>query len=151
MNINVFNQTSEDISPLNEELKNLLIAIANDEKIVNPLFNVILVDDNEIREINRTYRNIDKATDVISFALEDDQTFNCKDVRVLGDIYISLDTAKRQAFQYEHSFKRELFFLATHGFFHLLGYDHLNDKDEKIMFDKQEEVLNKYGIKREKE
>lgn len=151
MNISVFNQTKDNISPLDKELRDFLIAVSTDENIINPLFNIILVDDEEIRKINREYRNIDKSTDVISFALEDDQTFNREDIRVLGDIYISLDTAKRQAVEYSHSFKRELFFLAVHGLFHLLGYDHLNSEEEKIMFAKQEEALNRYGIKREKE
>ena len=70
------------------------------------------------------------------------------EVRVLGDIYISLDKAKSQALEYGHSFKRELSFLAVHGLFHLLGYDHMTKEDEEIMFKKQEEALNKYGIKR---
>lgn len=70
------------------------------------------------------------------------------DQRVLGDIYISIDKAKMQAEEYGHSLLRELSFLAVHGFYHLLGYDHMNPEDEKVMFQKQEEVLSEYGINR---
>ena len=68
--------------------------------------------------------------------------------RILGDIYISVDKASSQALEYGHSFLRELSFLAVHGFYHLLGYDHMTKEDEKVMFTKQEEVLSEYGIKR---
>ena len=68
--------------------------------------------------------------------------------RVLGDIYICLDKVKSQALEYGHSFKRELSFLAVHGLLHLLGYDHMEKEEEKIMFAKQEEVLSRYGIER---
>ena len=92
--------------------------------------------------------NIDRETDVISFALEDEKSFNRTDIRVLGDIYISIDKARSQALEYGHSFKRELYFLAVHGFLHLLGYDHMKKEDEDVMFKKQEEVLSRYGIER---
>ena len=69
--------------------------------------------------------------------------------RVLGDIYISIDRAKEQANEFGHSLLRELSFLAVHGFYHLLGYDHMTPEDEKVMFKKQEEVLEAYGIRRE--
>ena len=88
-------------------------------------------------------------TDVISFALEDDKTFNRTDIRILGDIYISIDKVKSQALEYGHSFKRELYFLCIHGLLHLLGYDHMTKEDEKIMFERQERVLDGFGIKRE--
>jgi probable rRNA maturation factor len=69
-------------------------------------------------------------------------------IKVLGDIYISLDKAKSQSIDYGHSYLRELSFLMVHGFLHLLGYDHMNEKDEKEMFELQEEILDEYGIKR---
>ncbi|HIT10668.1 MAG TPA: rRNA maturation RNase YbeY [Candidatus Onthousia faecigallinarum] len=119
------------------------------EHLKNTSFNLILVDDSYIHELNKTYRKIDRVTDVITFALEDDD--KCllpKGKRVLGDIYISIDTAERQAKEYGHGLDRELCFLAVHGFYHLLGYDHMNEKDEKIMFQKQEEVLKEYGLER---
>ena len=71
------------------------------------------------------------------------------DERILGDVYISIDRAKQQAQEYGHSLLRELSFLAVHGFYHLLGYDHQTKQDEEIMFQKQEEVLEEYGIRRE--
>ena len=103
----------------------------------------------KIQYLNKTYRNIDRETDVITFALEDDETVvNGSDERILGDIYISLDKAKSQAEEYGHSLLRELSFLAVHGFYHLLGYDHMTEEDEKVMFGKQKEVLEEYGITR---
>lgn len=130
------------------ELKPLTTYAADYLKLDNVMFNVIIVDNEKIHEINKTYRNIDRETDVISFALEDDKTFVETDVRVLGDIYISLDKAISQAKEYNHSLKREICFLCIHGLLHLLGYDHMNEKDEKIMFKLQEEILDNYGIKR---
>ena len=94
-------------------------------------------------------RKIDRETDVITFALEDEDTVIIPDEeRILGDVYISLDKAKAQADEYGHSFLREICFLAVHGFYHLLGYDHMTEDDEKVMFAEQEEVLNSYGITR---
>ena len=104
---------------------------------------VIFVDDQRIHEINKEYRKIDRSTDVISFALEDEKRENFTKTRLLGDIYISIDKAKEQAISYEHSLERELSFLAVHGLLHLLGYDHMTKEDEKIMFTKQKEIL--YG------
>lgn len=148
MEIEIFNETEEDLEKELDELKNLLVNVAKDEELENILFNVIIIDNSRIREINREYRNIDRETDVISFALEDDKTFNLDEIRVLGDIYISIDKAKSQAEEYGHSFKRELSFLAIHGFLHLLGYDHMEKDEEEIMFKKQEEVLSRYEINR---
>jgi probable rRNA maturation factor len=110
------------------------------------LFNVILVDNTYIHKLNREYRGIDRPTDVITFALEDNQDITYEDFRLLGDIYISLDKAKSQAEEYGHTFKREICFLAVHGFLHLLGYDHMKKEEEKVMFDRQELILNEAGI-----
>ena len=148
MNIEVFNETNDILTKELEELKKILINIANDENLSNIEYNVIIVDNPKIKEINNNYRNINLETDVISFALEDDKTYNNKEVRLLGDIYISIDKAREQAIAYGHTFKRELFFLAVHGFLHLLGFNHEDSKEEEIMFSKQEEVLSKYGITR---
>ena len=111
-------------------------------------FNIIIIDNEKIREINREYRNIDAETDVISFALEDTDNIKIDDYRVLGDIYISIDKCYSQAMEYGHSRERELCFLATHGILHLLGYDHMNVSDEEKMFTFQEELLDGYNIKR---
>ena len=147
MNIEVINLLDENVEEL-DSLKEFLYNVCRDEKLDNVIFNVIIVDNNKIHEINKEYRGIDKETDVISFALEDDKTFNREDIRVLGDIYISLDRVKTQSEEYGHSFKRELYFLAVHGLLHLLGYDHMTKEDEEVMFKKQEEVLKRYGIER---
>lgn len=109
----------------------------------------IIVDDERIHEINRNYRQIDRSTDVISFALEDNEQFYVEGMpRSIGDIFISYDHAIMQAKEYEHSLKREMCFLFTHGLLHLLGYDHMNEDDEKEMFGLQKEILNQLGIER---
>ena len=146
--IEIFNQVNEEIPELDTVQKVLYSAIEK-EGLENTIFNLIIVDNEYIHELNRDYRNIDRETDVITFALEDDDTMVLPDgVRVLGDIYISIDKARSQAEEYGHSFLREICFLAVHGFYHLLGYDHMTPEDEKVMFGKQEEVLSAYGITR---
>ena len=145
--LEVFNETNEKLKEI-DELSKLFPFLANYFNLENIIANVIIVDNNKIHEINKEYRNIDRETDVISFALEDDKTINDSPVRVLGDIYISIDKAKEQAKEYNHSLKRELCFLMTHGFLHLLGYDHMTKEDEEIMFPMQEKILNEYGVSR---
>ena len=146
--IEIFVQVGEEIDEL-ETVEKVLYSAMDKEKLDNVSFNLIVVDNKYIHELNKTYRNIDRETDVITFALEDDDTvINGSDERVLGDIYISLDKAKSQAEEYDHSLLRELSFLAVHGFYHLLGYDHMTEEDEKVMFGKQKEVLEEYGITR---
>ena len=109
----------------------------------------LLVDDQDIHHINRDYRNIDRSTDVISFALEDNEQFYVEGMpRSLGDIFISVDHAKAQASEYGHSLKREMCFLFTHGLLHLLGYDHMEKEDEEKMFALQKEILNSLHIER---
>ena len=146
--IEIFNQVGEDIPEL-ETVEKVLYSAIEKEKLEGINFNLIIVDNDYIHELNKTYRNIDRETDVITFALEDDDTMVLpENVRVLGDIYISIDRARSQAEEYGHSFLREICFLAVHGFYHLLGYDHMTPEDEKVMFGKQEEVLSAYGITR---
>ena len=113
------------------------------------MFNVIIIDNDSIHKINKEYRGIDRPTDVITFALEDDKKIDTPEVRILGDIYISYDKVISQAKEYGHSTKRELCFLGVHGLLHLLGYDHMNKKDEEEMFSLQKELLDSYGIKKE--
>lgn len=144
--IGYYNQTKETIEEL-KEIESFIQYATKKLKLKNAIFNIIIVDNNEIKKINKEYRNIDRETDVISFALEEGQSIDM-DFRILGDIYISIDKAKSQALDYGHSFLRELAFLTIHGLLHLLGYDHMNEKDEKNMIKKQEEILNGYGIKR---
>jgi len=146
--IEIFNQVGEDIPEL-ETVEKVLYSAIEKEGLEGINFNLIIVDNEYIHELNKNYRNIDRETDVITFALEDDDTMVLpENVRVLGDIYISIDRARSQAEEYGHSFLREICFLAVHGFYHLLGYDHMTPEDEKVMFGKQEEVLSAYGITR---
>lgn len=143
----IINNTDEDIKEL-EEVKNVVKYALEYQKINNAIFSIIIVDEDTIHLLNKEYRGIDRVTDVISFALEDDKTFNVSDVRVLGDIYICLSKAREQSKEYGHSFLRELSFLSIHGLLHLLGYDHMTEEDEKIMFSLQDEILNSYGVTR---
>lgn len=148
-NIGIFNETNEEIKDL-DLLEPLLNYAIDFEKLDNLEFNIIIIDNERIHKLNKEYRNIDRPTDVITFALEDYKDITYEDYRLLGDIYISIDKVKEQSKEYGHSEKRELCFLAVHGFLHLLGYDHMKEEDEKIMFGKQEMILDGYGIKKEK-
>ena len=146
--VELFNQTEEEIKELDTVLK-VLDSALDKEKLDNVSFNLIIVDNSYIHELNKNYRGIDRETDVITFALEDEESIILPtEERVLGDIYISIDKAKSQAEEFGHSLLRELSFLAVHGFYHLLGFDHMTEEDEKVMFAKQEEVLSSYGISR---
>ena len=146
-NFEIFNETNEEVD-LKEE-KNIIDFALKHENLTNVTFNVIFVDSDKIKELNKTYRNIDRETDVISFALEDGEAnINFEFGRLLGDIYICVPKMKAQAKEYGHSIAREMGFLTVHGLLHLLGYDHMTKEEEKIMFAKQEEILNAYGLKR---
>ncbi len=129
-------------------LYNVLNATLKHEKVKNAIFSIIFVEDDEIHRINREYRKVDRVTDVISFAFEDNEEMMYNDIRVLGDIYICIPQMKRQAINYGHSEKRELSFLAVHGLLHLLGYDHMTKEEEKEMFGLQELILDGENIKR---
>ena len=147
MKIGLFNETNEDLTSEFKILKDVLKKGLKKLNIDKCEFNIIVVNNDYIHELNKNYRGIDRETDVISFALEDDKTFN-PEGRVLGDIYISIDKAHSQALEYGHSFLREFCFLGVHGMLHLLGYDHMTKDDEKIMFSLQEEILEESGIVR---
>ena len=102
------------------------------------------VSKEEIQEINREYRGKDVPTDVISFALNDEVE---DEIDIIG-LEDEINSIGDQAKEYEHSFDREIGFLAVHGFLHLLGYDHMTEEDEKEMFGKQDEILEKFGLRR---
>ena len=142
--INDIDREIEEISIL-EDYVNYVVSKLD---LLKCEFNIIIVDNEKIHDINREYRNVDRETDVISFALEDNMDVNYKDFRLLGDIYISIDKCYEQALEYGHSRVREICFLATHGILHLLGYDHMNSDDEVEMFKLQGELLDGYDIKR---
>lgn len=146
-NVGFFNETLEEIKEM-AEVKKVINYALEQEKLTGAIFNIIFVDDLYITSLNRDYRGENCSTDVLSFALLDNLPFDLGQYRLLGDIYISIETAKRQALEYNHSLVKELSFLAVHGFLHLLGYNHINKEDEKIMFEKQEWILNGYGIEK---
>lgn len=146
-NIEIINETGIDLDYI-ETMQNLIDYAIKHEKIKNVIFNIIIVDNPYIHKLNKEYRGIDRPTDVISFALEDNADIIKSDLRVLGDIYISIDKVYEQAKEYGHSNLREICFLMIHGFLHLLGYDHMKEAEEKVMFAKQEEILNGFGITR---
>ena len=141
MKINFFNESVLDTKPYEKIIKSVLKKVKNKKE-----FNIIFVDDEEIQRINREYRKIDRVTDVISFALCDDPDNQMENE--LGDIFIDLDQAFRQAEEYGHSITREVAFLAVHGYLHLCGYDHMTEEDEKVMFAKQDEILAAAKIER---
>lgn len=142
--VEIINETDENID-INDLKKTIDYALSY-EKVCNGIMNVIIINNDKIHQINKEYRGIDRPTDVISFALEDDKTFVNTEFRVLGDIYISIDKVHEQALAYGHSPRRELSFLTVHGLLHLLGYDHMKEEEEKVMFGKQDEILNNLGI-----
>lgn len=141
----IINETNEEIKEIND-IKRVLNRAIIVEEPGEISFNVILTNNECLHELNKKYRNIDRVTDVISFALEDCYDMPKTDIRILGDIYISVEKARSQAIEYGHSFKREICFLSVHGFLHLLGYDHMIESEEKVMFDRQELILSEEGI-----
>lgn len=144
----IFNETDRKINEL-KVLNDYVKYVVKKLKLEKCEFNIIIVDNEKIHEINKEYRGIDRETDVISFALEDRKDIEYDDFRLLGDIYISHDRVISQAREYGHSELREICFLATHGILHLLGYDHMEADDEKEMFDLQNKLLDGYNIKRD--
>lgn len=154
LEIDFLDETNE-ITESDRQLIQDLLDYAGKHENVEPSseISVSFVSNERIQEINKEYREKDKPTDVISFALEELGEEETKVVgegipRILGDIIISVERAKEQAEEYGHSFSRELGFLSLHGFLHLLGYDHMNEEDEKQMFGRQKEILDGYGLQR---
>lgn len=109
---------------------------------------VIVIDDETMHAMNRDYRNVDRTTDVLSFPAWEGEELPAIPDDFLGDIAISLPTAERQAQEYGHSLLRELAFLAVHGALHLMGYDHMCEKDEKVMREHQQKILTGMGLER---
>lgn len=152
----------EDVEP-NEEyektIEQVLKECYKEEKLENSklIITITLTTPSKIRKINNEYRQIDRATDVLSFPMfeksELDKKIENNDFLyedILGDIIISVEKVKEQAKEYGHSFERELSYMVVHGFYHLMGYDHIEEKDKVIMRPKEEKILNKLGIIREK-
>ena len=112
---------------------------------------IILSDEKYIQEINSKYRNIDKVTDVLSFPMFESSEIEVAKLQeeVLGDVIVCIPKVKEQAKEYGHSFERELAYMLVHGFYHLMGYDHMQEEEKKIMRAKEENILKKIGIERE--
>ena len=109
---------------------------------------IILTDEENIRKINKEYRNIDKETDVLSFPMFEPEEIEIAKTReeVLGDIIVCIPVVEKQAVEYEHSMEREFAYMLVHGFYHLMGYDHIKDEDKVKMRAKEEVVLDKLGL-----
>ncbi|MFD2209205.1 rRNA maturation RNase YbeY [Virgibacillus halophilus] len=154
MHIDFQDHTDSVTEDMLDLIKRLLHFTAKYENIADTAeLSVSFVDNEEIRVINRDYRHKDQPTDVISFALQEESEEEMKIIGenlplILGDILISVDRAKEQAVEYQHSLEREMGFLAVHGLLHLLGYDHMTPEDEKIMFQKQDDILGEFKLER---
>ncbi|MEN2439267.1 rRNA maturation RNase YbeY [Bacillus sp. JR_21] len=152
--IDIVDETGSVSEEMLKEVENLLQFAAECEGVQDQAeVSVTIVSNDDIHQINKEYRGKDAPTDVISFALEEEgegeiEIVGAEMPPVLGDIIISADRTREQAEEYNHSFKRELGFLAVHGFLHLLGYDHMTKEEEEEMFTKQKELLDAYGLKR---
>lgn len=142
----------------NEEYEEVINKVLNECFSVEELSNsnlyisVTLTNPENIRKINSEYRNIDKETDVLSFPMFEKQEIqslkNYEYREPLGDIVISIERVKEQAVEYGHSFERELAYMVVHGFYHLMGEDHIEENDKIIMREKEENILNRLKILR---
>ena len=155
MTVLIDNRTDFEITPETEKLFNDVIEESLRYEEFDPQCEISLsiVNNEEIQEINKQYRDIDAPTDVLSFPLltfeEGEQAdVNENDEIMLGDIIISIEKAISQAEEYGHGLKRELAFLTAHSMLHLMGYDHMEDDEREEMFEKQEAILNNLGIRR---
>lgn len=158
LTIEIVNEQDEEIMQEHQQLiENCLQKAAQFEEIKGEVV-ITLVNNERIHELNRDYRGVDRPTDVLSFALneegEGDMEIFVEESEfddypnMLGDIIISIPRTKEQAQDYGHSFERELGFLAVHGFLHLIGYDHGTPEEEKDMFTRQENILQEVGLTR---
>ena len=109
-----------------------------------------MTDNENIQVVNREYRDKDAPTDVISFAYHETEDFNVGPYDTLGDIIISLERVEEQSSEYNHSFEREFYYVLTHGILHILGYDHIEEEDKKIMREREEAILSSFGYTRDK-
>lgn len=148
----------EESSKYEPIIKKVLEKCFKEEKIEDSklIITITLTNPQNIRKINKEFRNIDKATDVLSFPMfekeELEEKIEMQDFEhedMLGDIVISIDKVEEQAREYEHSFERELSYMIVHGFYHLMGYDHIEECDKKIMRPKEEKILEELKITRD--
>lgn len=149
INYDGIEENSEYEKTINKVVKSCFNAEKLNDK--NLYINIVLTTPKNIKDINKKYRNIDKETDVLSFPIfEKDEILNLpiEIQEVLGDIIISIDRVKEQAEEYGHSFTRELAYMVVHGFYHIIGYDHIEEEDKIEMRKKEEIILNELNISR---
>ena len=151
-------ENDQDIIVIPEKLEQLLNDGLNAVAKLHGLgeheeVDITIVTDEDIHVLNRDYRNVDRATDVLSFALDEDggepELVGGPEVHLLGDIIISAETAMRQAEEFGHGLEREIVYLAVHGLLHLLGYDHMQEEDKVVMRAKEEEALREIKLSEE--
>ena len=152
MKLIINNATNEDIN-IKDDLEKVIKEVLLVEKVDQEKCEISLplVDEGKIKELNREFRNIDKVTDVLSFPIEDffnedRKTLLEKPYLMLGDVVICIDVARKQAKDLGHSFEREIMYLTCHSILHLLGYDHMEDDDKKIMRSKEKQVMKNLGV-----
>lgn len=147
----------EENEEYNKIIHNVLKKCFEEEGLdnLNIYINIILTNPEEIRKINKEYRNIDKETDVLSFPMFEKEEIKeilqtkLNNIDVLGDVIVSIDKVYEQAKEYNHSFEREFAYMLVHGFYHLMGYDHMQDDEKEEMREKEENILNKLNITRQ--
>ena len=145
MNLLITNNTNENID-MNDKLYDVVKAVLDNEGLpMDYEVSITFVDKDEIHKLNREYRKVDRPTDVLSFPMNEEFLIEGVD-SMLGDIVICMDIAKDQAKEYGHSLDREIMYLTCHSMLHLLGYDHIEDDDKKIMRGKEKEVMKKLGV-----
>jgi probable rRNA maturation factor len=143
MEITIYNRTNEDVQGYQALFEKIGAAAEKQLHLSQTCeISVTFVRSAAIHKINRDYRGIDRPTDVISFAINDSPDLIDDGEKDLGDLFININYARRQAKEYGHSLKREVCFLFTHGLLHCLGYDHMKPEDEKVMFSLQEKILD---------
>lgn len=159
MDLEIYDKTKDGVDQKHIDLVEDVLQFASKalELKDNTEMSVTFVNNDEIKEINSKYRGVDRATDVISFAIEDgdddfplimDDEMAAEIPENIGDIFVSIDKVAEQAEFLDHSYERELGFLVVHGFLHLNGYDHMKQEDEDVMFPLQRKIMDDYGLKR---
>ncbi|KOY79117.1 rRNA maturation RNase YbeY [Apilactobacillus kunkeei] len=159
MDLEIYDKTKDGVDQKHIDLVEDVLQFASKELDLkdNTEMSVTFVNNDEIKEINSKYRGVDRATDVISFAIEDgdddfplimDDEMAEEIPENIGDIFVSIDKVAEQAEFLDHSYERELGFLVVHGFLHLNGYDHMKQEDEDVMFPLQRKIMDDYGLKR---
>lgn len=145
MNLLITNNTNENID-MSDKLYDVVKAVLDNEGLsMDYEVSITFVDKDEIHKLNREYRKVDRPTDVLSFPMNEEFLIEGVD-SMLGDIVICMDIAKDQAKEYGHSLDREIMYLTCHSMLHLLGYDHIEEDDKKIMRGKEKEVMKNLGV-----